>query len=110
MATPNLIDAFKTGNPAAAFASLYEQMEVRTLFSPPIVTSTQELLRQVDGPEGKVDFLVSLLKPTIILRGNAGTAVIAPGGPADTAGGWRFAGVILAIVGVGFALGRWSKK
>lgn len=109
MPGPNLVDAFRSGDPAQAFATFYETMEVRTTFSPPVVVSVQEALRTTDSGKGNRELISNLLKPTVILRGNAGTVVIAPSGPADAAGGWRMAGALLALMGVGFALGRWSK-
>lgn len=101
--TPNLVSAIAAGDPAAAFAAVYDTMEVRTSLSPPIVTSTQDLLST--GPQS---WLVSFLKPTVVLRGQAGAVTVAPAGAAGD-GTFGFLAALAGLVGVGFVLGRWSK-
>lgn len=103
MATPNLVSAIAAGDPAAAFASIYDTMEVRTAFSPPIVTNTQDMLST--GPQS---WVVKLLKPTVVLRGQAGAVTVAPAG-ASGDGTFGFLAALGGLVGVGFLLGRWSK-
>lgn len=103
---PDLIDSLRTGNPAAAFASVYDSMEVRTALTPPIVTGTQGLFPTTEG--GQPNVLLNFLRPTVILRGRGGEVVVAPNGQAGN-GTFLFLGVIGALVGVGFVLGRWSK-
>lgn len=103
MAPPNLLDALSQGNPAEVFAAVYNSMEVRTRFSPPVVANTQDLLSK--GPQ---NWVVNLLKPTVILRGSAGTVTVAPAGAAGD-GTLGFFALVGGLVGVSFLLGRWSK-
>ena len=104
MATTNLLDALAQGDPAKAFASFYDSLEVRTTLSPPIVVRTIDML--TPSPQS---WVVKLLKPTVVLRGGAGAVVVAPAGPAGD-GSMRFLGFMVALVGAGFVLGRWSKR
>lgn len=106
MASPDLLDALRSGNPASAFASIYDTMEVRTSLTPPVVTGTAELFST--GKGGPPNALVNFLKPTVILRGRGGELVVAPHGQAGS-GTLGFLAVVGTLLGFGFLLGRWSK-
>jgi hypothetical protein len=63
----------------------------------------------IDDPFGPTppSLLGSIVKPRVTLSGKLGSQVIEPWGPPAT---WAFplaaAGVVLALVGIGYALGR----
>lgn len=105
MATPDLLDSLRVGNPAAAFASVYDSMEIRTTLTPPVVTGTAGLF---SGGDGRPNFMLNFLKPTVILRGRGGEVVVAPNGKAGD-GTVGFVVVVGTLVGLVFMLGRWSK-
>lgn len=92
-----------TINPAGLLAAAYDEVEFRSAATPPIILRTNELLQ-----EGPPNPFIQWLKPTVVLRGKAGTNVIAPMGPAQ--GSWLppLLG-IGALVGLGYLLGRTSR-
>ena len=82
-----------------------ETIEIRSRFSPPVVLRVKDLLSQQEGPPHPA---MSILKPTVILRGGAlGTQVIAPGGQAsvDEWKWWSVLTATLAVVGAVTVLG-----
>ena len=106
---PNLLDAIRTGNVENAVSSLYDTVEVRTALSPPIRVPTSDILQiNPNDPNAKPPWWLSWMKPTVIFSGAGGRQVVAPAGVAGD-GTVPMLLIIGAVVGVGFALGRWSK-
>lgn len=99
-----LLDAFKTGNPLTALASIYDTVEVRTNFSPPVRIGVAETIED-DSPQG---WFTKLVKPTLVMSGNNGRVVVAPAGEAGD-GTLVLVGLLLGLVGIGFVLGRVTK-
>jgi hypothetical protein len=90
-------------------ANSYDTAVIETEFSPPLEANIQATL--APGP-GAVDRIGRLLKPRISLRGKAGTLVLAAPYGAPSAHGWIWRGGLLVsgLVGLGFILGRASKR
>ncbi len=102
----NLFSALTSGDVAGAIGSVYKTIDVHTSLTPPIVIDVGSL-NQPSSPS----IFTKLLKPTIILRGSAGGDVVLAspyGDPGD--GTLGLVGIVLGLVGVGFALGRLSKR
>ncbi len=102
-----LFDAIRGGDPSIALASLYESIEVRTSFSPPVRARTQDLFKPGE-PNSRPPWWLKVLKPTFVVRGAIGEQVIAPGGVAGD-GTIPMLLVIGSLVGLGFLLGRATK-
>lgn len=101
---PNLIDALKQGNPAAALANVYDHIEVRSMVTPPVHVNVLEALdsSQPTSP------LVKFLKPTVIFSGPYGRTVVAPYGESGD-GTLMTVLAIVGLVGLGVLIGRLSK-
>ena len=82
-------------DPAALFSGVYDRLQFRSHLTPPIGID----LATAGGPPS---LFTRLVRPTIILSGQAGRTVIAPEGEASPVVG---ALVSLGLVGVIFALG-----
>lgn len=101
------IPAITSGDPAAALSKIYSTIELRTRVTPNVVVRVADLGK----PGGKPHPLVKWLKPTLVLKGQAGTKIVAPHGAAPEKGG---AATGLAIAGgilggvflLGYVLGR----
>ena len=93
-----------TVNAAGFLAGAYDTIEIRTDIAPTITIRTADLLKQGQGPSP----IVSLLKPTIVLTGNGQQTVIAPVGASAGSSGLPLVAALLALIGIGFALGRWT--
>src|ERR1700690_26854 len=97
----SVIDDSGNINPLAFVSGLYQQIEIRTAISPPIVIALTSV-QQGGGPNPFVAFL----KPTVLLKSASSTASIAPYGVASDISGWVIGGaIILGLVGIGYALG-----
>lgn len=106
----NLLDAIRTRSPEEAVASLYETVEVRTNFTPPLRMSTKDiLLLDPADPRSRPPWWLKYAKPTVVLSGNGPRVTIAPEGVAGD-GTVPMLLAIGAVVGIGFVLGRWSKR
>ncbi len=103
----NLLDALRTQNAGDAIASLYDSIEFRSAFSPPVVLSTKDLFTP-KAPGSAPPWWLSWLKPTVIVRGAVGEQVIAPAGVAGN-GTVPLLLAVGSIVALGFVLGRWTK-
>lgn len=111
-ALPALSDG-RNLTPLRAFAQFFNTVEIRTRVSPPIILDISRLDDPTPNP------LLDQIKPAIILRGPAGTKVIAPYGevPSGNEGldnAWKIGGLIvggIAVVGiVGFLGGTLRQK
>lgn len=90
-----------TINPAGILAGMYEEIEFRTALTPTVKVNTRELA--AFGPPNP---FVSLLKPTVVLRGKGEETVIAPLG-VTPGGGWLPGiAVVAGLVGIGYLLGK----
>lgn len=87
-ALPSII----SGDPAAALSKIYSTIEVRTRVTPNAVINIADLGKSNKKPNP----IVKWLKPTLVLKGQAGTKIVAPYGEAPPQGG---AGTGIAIVG-----------
>lgn len=108
---PKLVTAQGQWTPFEAAAELYDEVEIRTAFTPPVTFDVRELGASSPGPNP----LGALLKPSIILRGSLGQRVLAPYGvPSGFTSTLRGAALALLFVGgigsVGYALGRRSRR
>ena len=102
----NLIDSIASGNPAAALANLYDTIEVRSSVSPPVRLNVASLVDS--GQPSKPSWFAQMLKPTVVLSGSGGRAVVAPYGEAGD-------GTLITVLtlgglfGLGVLVGRLSK-
>lgn len=107
MANPSstLLNILKgESSPAQLLSSLYDTVEVRTNFTPPLRVDITSALD--DSPTGP---LVRLMQPTVIFSGNYGRSVVAPAGEAGNGTLVTF-GIVAALIGLGYAIGRYSKR
>jgi len=86
----------------AALAGFYNTLEFRSALTPPMEFDVADL--SSDTPPNPI---VQWLRPTLTLRGPAGTKVIAPYGEAPPAGGLGGFGVVGAVFGAGLLAGWW---
>lgn len=92
---------------SSAFIQQFKTIEIRTSLSPPVVMNVAELLDTTSPPSAFSQFL----QPTVILTPAAGQpTVIAPYGVATNGSSAPGFLLLAALLGVGFALGRLSKR
>lgn len=102
MPLPDLFKPDGTLDPAVLASKAYDSIEFRTRLTPPIKVPTVELSEQV--PAGP---WVRFVQPAFVLRGRAGTQVIAPFGlPNPVVGAAITVGVVLGLIYLGYVLGR----
>jgi hypothetical protein len=90
-------------DPLALLSAIYDTVEVRSNAAPPMVLKIREL-------GGAPSPYTRYLQPTIVFSGPAGRYVWAPYGEASkSAGSLATGGMLLAIAGVGFLVGRLTK-
>lgn len=91
-------------DPVMLLSGAFRTIEIRTSVTPPFTFNVSDLSDQV--PSGPIP---RLLKPTIVLRGPAGSNTIAAFGEASPAIGWVvFLGIVGALVGIGYLIGKAS--
>ena len=88
-------------NAAGLLSAAFDSVEFRTELTPPVVVTMNSLL---DGQPPNP--LTSWLKPTVILKGAAGTSTIAPLGVSMN-GSWLQPLIAVGgLIGLGYLLGR----
>lgn len=93
-------------DPVGLFGGVFHTVEFRSNLTPSIQVKTADF--SLDAPQSP---WTKLLQPTVIFYGANGEAVVAPGGESRPNVGLVVGlGLIAALVGVGFMLGRASKK
>lgn len=93
-----------TVDPVQLFSGAYSSITFMSQVTPTITVNVADL------SQGKPSFLPSLVKPTVIFSGRAGRAVIAPEGePGKFTGTIVALGLVLGLVGIGYALGKAGK-
>ena len=91
-------------DPLALISGFYDTVEIRTNAAPPVQLKLREL-------GGEPSPYTQYLQPTLIFSGPAGRYVYAPYGEAgESTGTLTSVGTLLALAGVGFVLGRLTKR
>lgn len=103
---PATIRSDGTINPAGFLAAAFDEVEFRSSATPTITLRTSELLNEQQGPPNP---FLQWLRPTVVLRGRGGETVIAPLGASKGGSILPGLGVVLVLVGVGYALGRMTR-
>lgn len=91
-------------DPFALISKFYDTVEIRTNAAPPLTLNIGEL-------GGAPSPYTKYLQPTLIFSGSAGRYAWAPYGEADpNTGTFVSVGSLLALGGLGFLLGRLTKR
>lgn len=99
---PATIRSDGTINPAGFLAAAFDEVEFRSSATPTITLRTRDMLKEGGAPNPFIQWL----RPTVVLRGRSGETVIAPVGASKGGSILPGLGVVLVLVGVGYALGR----
>ena len=102
---PGTIRSDGTINPAGFLAAAFDEVEFRSSATPTIRLQTRELLKEGGAPNPFIQWL----RPTVVLRGRGGATVIAPVGESKGGSILPGLGVVLVLLGAGYALGRMGR-